>query len=255
VQKGLDPRDFSLVAFGGAGPLHGNAIAMLAGCYPVIVPPTPGVLSALGFLYSDVKNEFAQTYIRIIDDVQIGQVQSILMGLGDEARAWLKEEGVADPDQDLRYEVDVRYFRQGYEFSLEVNPAALASGGMADITGRFGEIHQRLYGFKLNSAVEIVNLRAVGVGRVVKVGFPEHEAKGPDASGALVEQTRVYFHGSFLSAGVYDRALLSAGNRITGPAIVTQKDSTTVIHPGHVGEVDSHLNILIFSEAAAAKRN
>lgn len=254
VQKGLDPRDFALVAFGGAGPLHGNAIAMLAGCYPVIVPKTPGVLSALGFLHSDVKNEFAQTFIRTVDDIQPAQVQGILSGLGEDAKTWLREEGISETAQELRYEVDVRYFRQGYEFSLDVQPGALANGGLADIARRFGEIHERLYGFRLDSAVEIVNLRAVGVGRVVKVAFPAFELQGGDAAAAIVEQMRVYFHGNFLTANVYDRALLQAGNRVPGPAVVTQKDSTTVIHPGHLGEVDAHLNILIFSEEAAAKR-
>jgi len=254
VQKGLDPRDFALVAFGGAGPLHGNAIALLAGCYPVIVPTTPGVLSALGFLYSDVKNEFAQTYIRTVGEVESAQLRDILTSLGNDARAWLGEEGIAAPAQELRYEVDVRYFRQGYEFSLDVDPAALANGGTADIARRFGDIHERLYGFRLDAAVEIVNLRAVGVGRVVKMRFPRFDSQGSDASAAITEQARVYFHGNFLTANVYDRGLLHAGNVIPGPAIVTQKDSTTVIHPGHVGEVDSYLNILIFSEVAAAKR-
>jgi N-methylhydantoinase A len=255
VQKGLDPRDFALVAFGGAGPLHGNAIAMLAGCYPVIVPPTPGVLSALGFLYSDVKNEFAQTFIRTVDDIEPGQLRRILSGLGGDAKAWLKEEGIAEAAQELRYEVDVRYFRQGYEFSLDVNPASLDNGGMADLSQRFGEIHQRLYGFRLNSAVEIVNLRAVGVGRVVKLEFPKFELQGGDPSPAVIEQVRVYFDGNFLTANILDRALLKAGNRIPGPAVVTQKDSTTVIHPGHFGEVDTHLNILVFSDAEKVRRS
>jgi N-methylhydantoinase A len=255
VQKGLDPRDFALVAFGGAGPLHGNAIAMLAGCYPVIVPPTPGVLSALGFLYSDVKNEFAQTFIRTVDDIQTDQLQRILSGLGDDAKAWLKEEGISEAAQELRYELDVRYFRQGYEFSLDVDPAALGNGGMAEISRRFGEIHQRLYGFRLNSPVEVVNLRAVGVGRVVKLEFPKFELQAGDPSAAVVEQVRVYFDGNFLTANVLDRALLRAGHRIPGPAIVTQKDSTTVIHPGHFGEVDTYLNILIFSDAEKVRRS
>ena len=129
VQKGLDPRDFALVAFGGAGPMHGNAMAMLAGCYPAIVPPTPGVLSALGFLYSDVKNEFAQTFVRNIDDADLGQVGEILARLGREARVWLREEGIEEARQRLSYEADVRYFRQGYEFSLEIDPDRLGSGG------------------------------------------------------------------------------------------------------------------------------
>ena len=252
VQKGLDPRDFALVAFGGAGPLHGNALAMLAGCYPVIVPPTPGVLSALGFLYSDVKNEFAQTFIRSLDDAQPGQVNEILAKLGSEAKSWLREEGIGEQDQDLHYEVDVRYFRQGYEFSLDVDPDRLLNGGMTDIVARFGTAHERLYGFKLDHPVELVNLRAVGTGRVVKVEFPRFEKGDGDPSPAVVEQHRVYFDGNFVTANIYDRDLLSAGNRIPGPAVIVQKDSTTVIHPGHVGEVDEYLNILIRPEGARA---
>ena len=248
VQKGLDPRDFALVAFGGAGPLHGNAIAQLAGCYPMIVPPTPGVLSALGFLYSDVKNEFAQTYIRTIGEIQPGQVSEILTQLGIEAKKWLGEEGIEEQNQELHYEVDVRYLRQGYEFSIEVNPATLNNGGLEELKTRFGAIHERIYGFRLEQPVELVNLRAVGTGRVVKVSFPKFEKEGPDPAQAAIEQQRVYFGGNFVNANVYDRALLTAGNRVPGPAVLTQTDSTTVIHPGHVGEIDAYLNILIHPE-------
>jgi N-methylhydantoinase A len=167
VQKGLDPCDFALVPFGGAGP-HGNAMAMLAGCYPVIVPPTPGVLSALGFLYSDVKNEFAQTFVRTIDDADRSQIGDILTKLGRDARAWLREEGIEESRQRLNYEADVRYFRQGYEFSLEIDP-----GGLEDLAGHFGLAHERIYGFKLDQPIELVNLRAVGVwGAVQKISLP-----------------------------------------------------------------------------------
>ena len=245
VQKGLDPRDFALVAFGGAGPLHGNAMAALAGCYPVIVPPTPGVLSALGFLYSDVKNEFAQTFVRNIDDIDPGQVNDILTRLGREARTWLQEEDISEQNQELQYEADVRYFRQGYEFSLEVDPGSLMNGGLHDLEMRFGTAHERLYGFKLEQPVELVNLRAVGTGRVDKVEFPEFPLEDRDPSAAILEQHVVYFGGNAEQTVIYDRSKLRAGNRITGPAVVTQKDSTTVVHPGHTGEVDQYLNILI----------
>ena len=245
VQKGLDPRDFALVAFGGAGPLHGNAIAMLAGCYPVIVPPTPGVLSALGFLYSDVKNEFAQTYIRNVDEVKSGEVSEVLSRLGREARVWLREEGIEESSQELRYEADVRYFRQGYEFSLELNPETVGNGGMQELASRFGIAHERLYGFKLDAPVELVNLRAVGTGQVIKVEFPRFEKQSTDARDAIIGQQRTSFDGNFVAAKVYDRNMLRAGNQVPGPAIITQKDSTTVVHPGHVGEVDEYLNILI----------
>jgi N-methylhydantoinase A len=250
VQKGLDPRDFALVAFGGAGPLHGNAMATLAGCYPTIVPPTPGVLSALGFLYSDVKNEFAQTFVRTIDEADPSQIADILTKLGRDARAWLREEGVDESRQRINYEADVRYFRQGYEFSMEIDPDRLGSGALNDLATRFGLAHERVYGFKLDHPVELVNVRAVGVGAVQKMNLPKFEKEGPDAAHAVVEQHRAYFDAAFVSANIYDRNLLRAGNRVRGPAIIVQMDATTVIHPNHTGEVDEYLSILIKPDAA-----
>ena len=254
VQKGLDPRDFSIVAFGGAGPLHGNAMAMLAGCYPVIVPPTPGVLSAMGFLCSDVKNEFAQTFARTLDEVQPGQVSEIFSRLGREAKTWLGEEGTSEQNQTLEYQADVRYFRQGYEFTLDVNPDSLGNGGLADLATRFGAAHEQLYGFKLDQPVELVNLRAVGTGKVSKIKFPEFDLGGPDCSGAIIDQHPVYFDGGFMATNIYDRTKLAAGNQISGPAVITQMDTTIVIHPGHVGEVDKYLNILIHREGETLAR-
>jgi N-methylhydantoinase A len=254
VQKGLDPRDFSIVAFGGAGPLHGNAMAMLAGCYPVIVPPTPGVLSALGFLCSDVKNEFAQTFARTLDEIQPGQVSEIFGRLGREAKTWLLEEGTSEQNQNLQYQADIRYFRQGYEFSLDVNPDSLGNGGLDDLATRFGAAHEQLYGFKLEQPIELVNLRAIGTGKVNKISFPEFELGGPDCAAAIIEQHQVYFDGGFMATNIYDRTKLTAGNQISGPAVVTQKDTTIVIHPGHVGEVDKYLNILIHLEGETLVR-
>jgi N-methylhydantoinase A len=251
VQKGLDPRDFALVPFGGAGPLHGNAMAMLAGCYPVIVPPTPGVLSALGFLYSDVKNEFAQTFVRTIDDADVSQIGDILAKLGRDAREWLREEGIEEGRQRLNYEADVRYFRQGYEFSLEIDPDRIGGGGLDDLAARFGLAHERIYGFKLDQPVELVNLRAVGIGAVQKISLPKFDKDGPDAAHAVVEQHQAFFDGNFAPVKVYDRAKLRAGNRVRGPAIVVQMDATTVIHPQHTGEVDEYLSILIRPDRAS----
>jgi N-methylhydantoinase A len=248
VQKGLDPRDFALVAFGGAGPLHGNAMAMLGKCYPVIIPPTPGVLSALGFLYSDVKNEFAQTFVRNVADIDGSQLVEIYARLGRKARGWLREEGIDEGRQELKFQADVRYLRQGYEFALSVNPESMSNGGLADLESRFGAAHERLYGFRLDQPVELVNLRAVGSGQVEKVQLPHFDLEGPDASAAIFEQHRVHFDGGFLNANIYDRKLLRAGHQLVGPAVVTQADSTTVIHPGHVGVVDRYLNILITPE-------
>ena len=245
VQKGLDPRDFALVAFGGAGPLHGNALGMLAGCFPVIVPPTPGVLSALGFLCSDAKNEFARTYIRTVDEADPADVRAVLEALGEHARTWLREEGVSEAEQTVRFEADVRYLRQGYEFSLDVTADPLTNGGAQMLHERFGAAHEQLYGFRLDHPVELVNLRAIGAASVVKVSFPRFERGGSDPRDAVTDETRVYFGRDFVPALVHDRARLRSGNVVRGPAIITQPDTTTVIHPEHVGEVDEYLNVLI----------
>jgi len=256
VQKGLDPRDFALVAFGGAGPLHGNAMGILAGCFPVIVPPTPGVLSALGFLYSDIKNEFAQTFARILDDVSAEQTIDALSDLGAQANTWLNEEGISEAGRTIRYQADVRYFRQGYEFTLEVDPDDLRKNGLADLAVKFGMAHERQYGFKLDQPVEIVNMRVIATGAVDKVEFPRFDLSGTDASAALVRKEQVYFDGSFVGSNIYEREKLQAGNQIPGPAIIVQKDSTCVIHPGYIGEVDEFLNVLIYPEGQLpARRN
>ena len=146
----------------------------------------------------------------------------------------------------------MRYFRQGYEFSLDVDPAALSNGGMTGLIDRFGAAHERIYGFRLDQPVELVNLRAVGTGRVVKIEFAKFDDTGPDCRDAVIGQHPVYFDGNFVTANIVDRALLSAGNEVRGPAVITQKDSTTVIHPGHVGRVDGYLNILITPEGGRA---
>ncbi|MGI9367998.1 MAG: hydantoinase/oxoprolinase family protein [Ruegeria sp.] len=245
VQKGLDPRDFALVAFGGAGPLHGNAMGILAGCYPIIIPPTPGVLSALGFLFSDIKNEFAQTFVRTLEDVAPQKVAEIFERLMREARSWLNAEGLENSVQKLRCEADVRYFRQGYEFTLELSPDSIGQGGLRSLADQFGAAHERLYGFRLSQPVELVNLRVVGTGEVRKIELPRQESTGNDSSKAVVDRRQVYFENGWVNTDIYDRSLLQAGNRINGPAIVTQKDSTTVIHVNHYGEVDEYLNILI----------
>ena len=250
VQKGLNLRDFALVAFGGAGPLHGNAMGILGNCYPVIVPPTPGVLSALGFLCSDVKNEFAQTYVHNVREAKGSQLEEIYGRLSQEARGWLRQEGIDEGRQELSYQADVRYFRQGDELALQVNPDNMRNGGLADLEARFASAHERLYGFRLDRPVELVNLRAMCSGQVEKMQLPTFELETPDASSAIFEQHQVYFRGGFANANIYDRKLLRAGNHVVGPAIVAQADSTTVIHPDHVGIVDRYLNIMISPEGA-----
>ncbi len=247
VQRGYDPRDFALVAFGGAGPMHANAVAKVMGSFPVIVPPAPGLLCATGDLVADFRDEFARTFIRTIDSVTGDELKEILEELGREARDWLAREGIPADRQALSYNVDMRYYRQGYEIPVEIDPALLAGNGTAMLAERFDRLHEQYYRFKMEgTACEIVNLRAIGYGRMPTPQLAEGElGAGTDAGHAVIEEHEVYFQGGWLPTRIYDRSRLEPGNRIEGPAIVTEFDSTTVVLAGFAAEVDTHFNLII----------
>jgi len=249
VEKGYDPREFSLLALGGAGPLHANAIGNLSGSFPVIIPPTPGVLSALGFLQADIRNEYSKTYINLLSNLEANEVLSELTVLGDECDQWLAGEEVPAKQRSIKYEVDVRYFRQGHEIPFEIDLPKLKVEGLNIIKDRFDDMHELAFGFKMDTEIEIVNIRAVAIGIVDTPKLPISEPGSEDASAAVVNDNhQAYFEDKFLKTTIYDRSLLTPNNKITGPAIITQKDSTTLILPGNIAVVDKNLNLLIHGE-------
>jgi N-methylhydantoinase A len=246
VQRGHDPRDFALVAYGGAGPLHANAVAKLMGSFPVIVPPAPGLLCAIGDLVADFRDEFAQTYIRLIAQAGGDEVAGILDELGTRAQDWLAGEGIAESARRVSYVADMRYHRQGYEIPVAIDPDEVRGNGLADLEERFNGLHEQLYGFRMpGTASEIVNLRAIGFGAVPEPELRSGTPAGPDASAAVVDEHDVIFDGERLRTTIYDRARLEPGAAFTGPAIVTEFDSTTVVLPGYTATVDANYNILI----------
>ena len=245
VQKGLDPTEFALVAFGGAGGLHANAVAETLGAYPVIIPPEPGVLSALGFVAADVRNEFVQTHIGTTERVDAGEVAGLLGALGRQADEWLAGEGVESDAREVSYVIDMRYYRQGFELPVDLEATELELLDLEVLADRFRELHDQLYGFSLPGAVEVVNLRARALGRVTKPALPEHELAGEDATAARVGSQEVWRDGEQLTVPLYDRAALNPGMRFEGFAIVTQYDATTVVLPGHVASVDRRENLII----------
>jgi N-methylhydantoinase A len=245
VQRGYDPRNFALVAFGGAGPLHANAVAKLIGSYPVIVPPAPGILCATGDVGCDYREEFARTVLRTLDQLPATEVVKILQDLGEEATGWLEREGIPRSQQQVFYNADMRYFRQGYELPITTTLNDLQAQGTAVLANKFHSLHEQLYRFRLDAECEIVNLRAVALGRGAALKLPEAGVDGPSPKSALSDEHKIYFDGKFLSTPIYDRAKLQPGNRMVGPAIITEMDSTTVILPDFTGEVDRYFNILI----------
>jgi N-methylhydantoinase A len=249
VQRGYDPADFALVALGGAGPLHANALSMLLGSWPSIIPPTPGVLSALGFLHSDIRNEFSRTVIQTLAQVDRAAIRRQLRELGREAQRWLASERIPAAQRRIQYQVDLRYHRQGYEFPIDVDPAWLDRGdGFGEIVERFKAVHAQNYGFNIDHEIELVNVRAVAIGVVPKVEVARHRVPARVGRPRPIEPHRIYYRGRTVAAPIYDRYRLEPGQRIDGPAVVTQNDSTTLILPGHHGEVDAYENILIWPD-------
>ena len=237
-----------MVAFGGAGGLHANAVAETLGCYPVIIPPEPGVLSALGFVAADVRNEFGQTLISTTERADADELAKALRALGDSGESWLAGEGVDAADREISYVVDMRYYRQGFELPIDVAASELDALDLDDLADRFRAEHDRLYGFSLPGSVEVVNLRARALGRVTKPSLTDSDLGDADASGAQVGTQQVWRAGEQREVPVYDRETLRPGMRLAGFAIVTQYDATTVVLPGHEASVDRWHNLVIAPE-------
>jgi N-methylhydantoinase A len=249
IEQGYDPRDFALVAFGGAGPLHANALGKLMGSWPVIIPPAPGVLCAYGDATTRVRDEASRTFVRRVAETSNAEVGALLRELAALARRALSEEGVAEQDQQVGYQIDVRYRGQGMRLTISIEPDEFERDGLAGVTRRFDEMHTQLYTFALDAPHELVNLRAVVEGPETHVKADALKTGTADPKDAEIDRTEVFVEGQRLSARIYDRARLAAGNRVAGPAIVCQMDTTTLILPGHTGEIDRVGNILIRPDA------
>ncbi len=248
VEQGYDPRDFALVAFGGAGPLHANALGKLMGAWPVIIPPSPGVLCAYGDATTRLRNEMARSFIRRFSQTSDEEVRTTLEHLAQEASEALDIDGGDVEGRSLRFEVDVRYHGQGFEVPVEVELDGFSLTGVGQL---FDDEHTRMFTFALDAEHELVNLRAVVLGRAANVTAEEVEAGDGDPAAAAAGTQPIWHDDRSIDATVYDRARLRAGDRVAGPAIVTEMDSTTLILPDHVGEVDRFGTILIHPTSAA----
>lgn len=247
VQRGLDPRDFGMVAFGGAGPLHANAVAELLGCYPVIVPSNPGVLSAMGFLEAEFKNEFVRSFIKSADAVAPKEIWDIFRDLHEKAEEWLVQQDVDKTDRRIEYSLDLRYEQQGFEVTVDIAPDVVNMGGSLDpVYHDFHNLHERLYGIRFDVPVEMVALRVVANGATPSVSQSTVDTEDGDLDTALIETRPGFFGDQWFDTAHYDRNKLSQGHRIEGPAILRQYDTTTVLLPEHYAEPDAFGNILIW---------
>ena len=252
VEQGHDPRNYALIAFGGAGPLHANALSRLLGSWPSIIPPGPGVLCALGDATTAVRDEASRTYIRRFSETSAEDIARILTRLSNAAAKAIEREKVPREEIQRSYQVDVRYHGQGLRLTVDVSLKDLAKRGLKAISEPFDAEHRRLFTFALPLEHEFVSLRAVVQGRGIRVNTLQIPRGGPDPKAAAIGKQQAYMDARDVSATVYDRGLLKAGNRIRGPAIIVEMDSTTVILPKHTGKVDRLGNILIYPDGHKA---
>ena len=244
VQQGYDPREFALMGFGGAGPLHANAMGRLMGSWPVIIPPSPGVLCAYGDATTRLRVDAQRSFNRMITATDDGEVTALTDEIIAQVAADLAAEGVAAADQEFRVEIDVRYAGQAFEVPLEQPRDAT----IAELVERFDAEHERLFTFNLPVAQELVNLRVIGLGKAAGVEAEAIAVGDGDPAAARVADHQMWMDGREQQGAIYDRAKLRAGDRVAGPAVITEMDSTTLVHAGHVATVDRVGNILITPE-------
>lgn len=245
VEQGYDPRDFALVGFGGAGPLHANALGILSGAWPVIVPPGPGVLCAYGDATTRVQDEAARTYITLAEDLTREQLQRDLDELRVRASQALIADGIDESRLEVSFQADLRYVGQAFQITVDFTAQELEERGIALLTEHFDAEHEQLFTFKLGDGHEILMIRAV-VGAAATLEADISIATGDgDTDKARIHESRFYYEGAWHDAGIYDRSRLGAGDCIKGPAILSEMDSTTLLLPGFSGRVDDVGNLLI----------
>lgn len=245
VEQGYDPRDFSLVGFGGAGPLHANSLGILTGAWPVIIPPGPGVLCAYGDATTQVRDEASQTYVKKVDDINLEQFLSELEALKIRASISFEKDGIAADKQEVTYQADIRYAGQAFQISLGVSAEEIKEKGLEILTEEFDRQHEQLFTFAHGKDHEIVMLRAVV--KAQNEGMVDIKITGKEQSldEAKIHDSKFYFENKWYDVTIFDRSKISVDTKVPGPSIVQEMDSTTVILPGHTATVDSVGNLLI----------
>jgi N-methylhydantoinase A len=250
VQRGYDPRDFVLVGFGGAGPVHANAIQRDCEVPTLVVPPAPGIFSATGLLGTDLKRDSSLTLLRPLEDLDVDEIERAFAALEETGAVELAREGLPRERIAFVRQVDMRYVGQSFELTVPLE-GAFDAGQSGALRERFHAEHDRVYGFSASSEpVELVSLRLTTVGRIEKPPLRTLERSADTPSPK--EQRRVFFAeaGGFVECPIHDRYGLGAGASFAGPAVIEELDSTVVVHPGFGVEIDDLGNLVIRKEHA-----
>ncbi len=237
VQRGYDPRQFVLIAFGGAGPVHANALAAETGIPETLIPTRPGIFTAAGLLVTDLRREYTRAVMRPATGLHGAELEAAFAALESEGRLELESEGVAAGAIEFERDVDTRYLGQGFELTIGYGD------GVDELVARFHREHDRAYGYSApGEPVELVNLRLAAIGRIPR---PEPRRLAPGGPAAPRSRRQVYFAeaAGFVDCPVFDRYSLSPNSVIPGPAVIQEYDATTVVHPGFEAVVDAFGNL------------
>jgi N-methylhydantoinase A len=252
TERGLDAGDFALVAYGGAGPLHAVTVAREIGIRTVIIPTAPGVFSAFGMLFSDLRYDYVRTWFTGLEDAPFDQIERVYRDLEDQGRAAIATSSVKPQKIVLKRAADMRYVGQEHAVTVDLPMRVFEKQDRAAIKRHFDEMHEQRYGTSApEERAEIVSLRATVTGVMrkppqekLKRGKNSRKDGTPDRA-AFTGKRQVFFDGKFRPTPTYARAALAAGNRIAGPALIEEHASTTVLNPGDRLEVDAHGNLVI----------
>jgi N-methylhydantoinase A len=243
IRRGYDPREFVLVVFGGAGPLHGVDLARELSIPTVLVPPHPGITSALGCLLVDIQHDLSIMFLGRADAVAPADVEAEFQNLEKEAHERLRIEGVAPEDMQLLRHIDMRYVGQWRSMSISTSGQVT---DLAPIVEQFHADHAREHNFRRDSApVEVYRLNVTAIGTVPKPELPKHALNGTTPKPIATRPVSFQGEPEAVPTPVFDRSTLTAGTTINGPAVIEQLDSTTPIPPGATAVVDAWLNLRI----------
>jgi len=245
VEQGFDPRDFALVGFGGAGPLHANALGILTQAWPTIIPPGPGVLCAYGDATTVVRDEASKTFVKLLKNASAVELATVLDELKHKASTTLITDGIALSDQEVTYQADVRYTGQAFQLSIEFTLAELQAQGLEVLKTQFDKQHTQLFTFALEEGHEIVMVRAIATASSDELPTMPQGNAANTLDECKLADSQIYFEGHYHPTPIYDRNKMQTDLQIPGPAIVSEMDSTTVILPGYHAMVDTVGNLLI----------
>ena len=245
TERGRDPRRFTLVAFGGGGPIHAAGLADSLGISRIVVPPSPGVFSAFGLLFADLEHHFVRTHFRPFDDLDLDAANRILEGLREEGRRLLRAEGFDDSRQQIVTQIDMKYVGQTSEMTVAMPQSSFSPETLEEIGQSYGIEHEKTYGYQADEPFQLVNIRVVARGISDESRVPDRIAPVNEAAEPTFSERNVYFNeaGGWTRTPVVSRSSLADG--AAGPLVVEEYDSTTVVPPGWEAALDELGNIVL----------